>query len=157
MSRPPTRPSARLLKNQDQTALALHLVGVMRDRLAGRDALGQELVDVRPRERVVLGVLQPQLPPPATPPVSGASVVPHEPGVPVDHLPASEIGLSALVEPESPELVLHVRSRYALYVQHAPAHAQQAAYSGLIAESPQPPEPLPDEESFSGDDATHAA
>lgn len=130
---PPTEACAttRNDHNNDQALVAHQLIAAARDRLAGRDPSGQELVDARPRERVVLGVLLPQLPPPNAQRASSASAVPHEPGVPVDQLPVSEMGLSILVSPDSPDVTLRVRSRIALYLQHAPTHAQQAEHSGL--------------------------
>lgn len=117
--------------NNDQALVAHQLIGAARDRLAGRDPSGQELVDVRPRERVVLGVLLPQLPPSNAQPAPSASAVPHEPGVPIDQLPVSEMGLSVLISPDSAQVTLRVQSRIALYLQHAPTHAQQAEHSGL--------------------------
>ena len=87
----------RVAENKDQLRVAEHLIATARDRLAGRDEAGQELVGIRPRERIVLGVLLPQ-PRPLVIAPSSASPVPYEPGVPVDHLPASEMGLTALVE-----------------------------------------------------------
>jgi hypothetical protein len=122
----------RHVHNNDQALVAHHLIDAARDRLAGRDPSGLELVDVRPRERVVLGVLLPQLPPAAAQPASSASPVPYEPGVPIDQQPVSEMGLSVLIDPDSPEVTLHVESQLALYLQHAPTHAQQAAHSGLL-------------------------
>ena len=50
----------RVAQNNDQLRVAEHLIATARDRLAGRDAGGQELAGIRPRERVVLGVLLPQ-------------------------------------------------------------------------------------------------
>ena len=105
----------------------------MRDRLAGRDEGGQELAGIRPRERVVLGVLLPQ-PRPLVMPEGTASPVPYEPGVPVDHLPASEMGLTALIEPDAAEITLRVRATFALYLQHTPRHDQQRLHSGLDAD-----------------------
>lgn len=128
----------RVDRNADQVRLSEHLIDTTRNRLAGRDRQGRRLVDVRPRERVVLGVLSPQLPP-AAPPAPSASDVPSEPGVPIDHLPASEIGLTALVAPTDRSLTLQVRTRFALYLQHAPTHSEQARHSGLEDVDPLPP------------------
>ena len=50
----------RVAQNNDQLRVAEHLIATVRDRLAGRDEGGQELAGIRPRERVVLGVLLPQ-------------------------------------------------------------------------------------------------
>lgn len=120
----------RVAENGDQLRLAEHLIATVRDRLAGRDEGGQELAGIRPRERVVLGVLLPQ-PRPLVAPTASASPVPYEPGVPVDHLPASEMGLTALIEPEADEVKLRVRATFALYLQHTPRHDQQLRHSGL--------------------------
>lgn len=125
----------RQASNSDQVRLAQHLIETARDHLAGRDADGQRLVDVRPRERIVLGVLLPQ-PPPATAPPVTATDVPHEPGVPVDHLPASELGLTALIAPIDPTIKLRVRASFAMYLQHAPLHDEQAQHSGFATNGP---------------------
>jgi len=120
----------RVARNNDQLRVAEHLIATVRDRLAGRDEGGQELAGTRPRERVVLGVLLPQ-PRPLVMPEGAASPVPHEPGVPADHLPASEMGLTALIEPDSAVVTLRVRATFALYLQHTPRHDQQLSHSGL--------------------------
>jgi hypothetical protein len=136
--------SRRLARNTDEAALAGHLIGTARDHLAGRDAAGQQLVDVRPSERIVLGVLPPQPRPPQTQaPI--ASSVPHEPGVPLDHLPASEIGLTALIDPQAVTATLRVRAQFALYLQHAPTHAQQAEHSGIESDAAENYPPIDDE------------
>ncbi len=121
---------SRVAQNNDQLRLAEHLIATARDRLSGRDQGGQELAGVRPRERVVLGVLLPQ-PRPVVISAATPSPVPYEPGVPVDHLPASEMGLTALIEPDSSEVTLRVRTTFALYLQHTPRHDQQVSHSGL--------------------------
>jgi hypothetical protein len=124
----------RVAQNQDQLRLAEHLIGAARDRLSGRDDSGRQLLDIRPRERIVLGVLQPQ-PRPIVMPSSSASAVPREPGVPVDHLPASEMGLTALIETSRDTIALDVTTRFALYLQHFPTHQQQAERSGFADEA----------------------
>ena len=45
----------------------------------------------------------------------------------MDHLPASEMGLSALIKPDAAEITLRVRASFALYLQHTPTHDQQVA------------------------------
>jgi hypothetical protein len=120
----------RVALNEDQHRVVEHLIATARDRLAGRDSDGQELVGIRPRERVVLGVLLPQ-PRPQIIPEGTASPIPYEPGVPVDQLPASEMGLTALIKPDVTEVTLQVRTRFALYLQHTPRHDQQFHHSGL--------------------------
>lgn len=133
---PPLDP--RVAYNAVQTRLAEHLIATTRDRLAGRDDTGIRLVDVRPREHVVLGVLSHQQPPPAAElPPEGE--VPYEPGVPIDRLPASEIGLTALIAPTDTHLRLRISTQFAIYLQHAPTHAEQAEYSGLEDQDPLPP------------------
>ena len=128
----------RVAQNNDQLRVAEHLIATARDRLAGRDEGGQELAGIRPRERVVLGVLLPQ-PRPLVMPEGTASPVPYEPGVPVDHLPASEMGLTALIEPDAAEITLRVRTTFALYLQHTPRHDQQVSHSGLDPADGDPP------------------
>jgi hypothetical protein len=133
------RHAERARRNADQVSLTDHLLTQARDRLAGRDAAGEILLDHRPREQVVLGVLTPQPRPvvdlaPAAP--SGGA--PHEPGVPVDRLPASELGLTALIAPHADQVVLNVRATYALYLQHTPSFEQQAERSGLPSPSDDP-------------------
>jgi hypothetical protein len=129
--------AGRVAQNNDQLRVAEHLIATVRDRLAGRDEGGQELAGIRPRERVVLGVLLPQ-PRPLVIPERTASPVPHEPGVPVDHLPASEMGLTALIGPDVAEVTLRVRATFALYLQHTPRHDQQLSHSGLDTASEDP-------------------
>lgn len=128
----------RAQTNADQTRLAEHLIATTRNRLSGRDESGFRLVDVRPRERVVLGVLSHQ-PAPVIDAISTAADIPHEPGVPIDHLPASEIGLTALINPTDHELRVQVQARFALYLQHAPTHFEQATHSGLEEADELPP------------------
>jgi hypothetical protein len=122
--------ASRVARNNDELRVTEHLIDTARNRLAGRDEAGQELVGARPRERVVLGILLPQ-PRPLVIPEGTASPVPFEPGVPVDNLPASEMGLTALIEADAPLVTLHVRSTFALYLQHTPRHEQQLTHSGL--------------------------
>jgi hypothetical protein len=124
------RTDQRTARNHDQVRLAEHLIQIARDRLAGCDDAGRILVDTRPREHVVLGVLQPQPRPKVMPEVT-ASAVPIEPGVPVDDLPACEMGLTALVQPSGSTIRVDVTARFAMYVQHLPTHEQQAERSGL--------------------------
>ena len=88
----------RVAKNSDHTKLASHLINTARDHLAGRDHSGRHLIDVRPQEQVVLGVLLPQ-PPVRDTATAVAATIPTEPGVSADHLPASEMGLSVLIAP----------------------------------------------------------
>ena len=135
-----TRPGQdiRAERNADQARLAQHLIDTTRDRLAGRDEHGQRLVDVRPRERVVLGVLAPQPPPVALPPPT-VTDMPEEPGVPIDHMPASEMGLTALIVPRNDRIALNIKAHFAVYLQHAPDHAEQAAHSGIEGAEPLPP------------------
>lgn len=148
------RHAHRVAQNNDQLRVAEHLIATARDRLAGRDEAGQELVGIRPRERVVLGVLLPQPRPLLIPPGS-ASPVPYEPGVPVDNLPASEMGLTALVEADATEITLRVRTSFALYLQHTPRHDQQVSHSGLDPAEDEPP--IDERPSEGGPQATEPA
>lgn len=129
----------RVARNKDQVRVAAHLINTVQDRLAGRDEQGQELVGVRPRERIVLGVLLPQ-PRQLITPEGAMSPVPYEPGVPADNLPASEMGLTALVKPEAAVVTLRVRVSFALYLQCAPRYEQQLLHSGLDASADDSPE-----------------
>ena len=124
----------RVAENSDHTKLASHLINTARDHLAGRDHDGQHLIDVRPQEHVVLGVLLPQ-PPVRDTATAVAATIPTEPGVSADHLPASEMGLSVLIEPTdgSDTLRVNVSAEFAMYLQHTPTHAEQAERSGLDA------------------------
>jgi len=125
--------AARVARNADERTLALHLAEVARHRLAGEDAQGQRLVDAQPRERVVLGVLPPRRPEiNLLPPPSGGDLPP-EPGVPVDELPASELGLTCLVSPTAAALVFEVTCRFALYIQQFPSYEEEREFAGHSA------------------------
>jgi hypothetical protein len=146
---PPGRPSAeRVGVHADQERVARHLAEVTRRRLAGEDDDGSEIVARQPREVVVLGVLAPREPEreDAARPEAPTADIPFEPGVPIDQLPSSEIGLTCLVDTDARELTLDMTAAFAVYVPHFPTQAQQAAYlAGAYEKSHRPAEDDDDE------------
>jgi hypothetical protein len=122
----------RVAEHADQERLARRFINVAHERLAGRDPASRRLLGRQPRERVVLGVLAPQVPPTADPPVT-VQDLPAEPGVPVDQLPASELGLTCLVAPATDSLTIEATVRFALYLQHYPTYDEQLRHAALTA------------------------
>jgi hypothetical protein len=120
----------RVAEHADQERLARRFINVAHERLAGRDPASRRLLGRQPRERVVLGVLAPQVPPAADPPVT-VQDLPAEPGVPVDQLPASELGLTCLVAPATDSLTIEATVRFALYLQHYPTYDEQLRHAAL--------------------------
>jgi hypothetical protein len=120
----------RVAEHADQERLARRFIHVAHQRLAGRDPGSRRLLGRQPRERVVLGVLAPQDPPTADPPVT-VQDLPAEPGVPVDQLPASELGLTCLVAPAADSLTIEATVRFALYLQHYPTYDEQLRHAAL--------------------------
>ena len=120
----------RVAAHADQERLVRRFIDVSHERLAGRDPGARRLLSRQPRERVVLGVLAPQDPPSVEPPVV-AQDLPAEPGVPVDQMPASEFGLTCLLEPAEDSLTVDVSIRYALYLQHYPTYEEQLRHAAL--------------------------
>ena len=128
----------RVAEHADQERLARRFINVAHERLAGRDPASRRLLGRQPRERVVLGVLAPQVPPAADPPVT-VQDLPAEPGVPVDQLPASELGLTCLVAPATDSLTIEATVRFALYLQHYPTYDEQLRHAALTAGHDDPP------------------
>ncbi|WP_203919655.1 hypothetical protein [Rugosimonospora africana] len=122
----------RVAAHADQERLVRRFIDVSHQRLAGRDRESFRLRGRQPRERVVLGVLLPQ-DPPATELSVSAGDLPVEPGVPVDQLPASEFGLTCLVEPKDEQLTVDVNVRFAVYRQHYPTFEEQSEHAALLA------------------------
>ena len=122
----------RVAEHADQERLARRFINVAHERLAGRDPASRRLLGRQPRERVVLGVLAPQVPPAADPPAT-VQDLPAEPGVPVDQLPASELGLTCLVAPATDSLTIEATVRFALYLQHYPTYDEQLRHAALTA------------------------
>ncbi len=122
----------RVAAHADQERLVRRFIDVSHERLAGRHTAAHRLLGRQPRERVVLGVLAPQDPPPPEVPVV-ARDLPAEPGVPVDQLPASEFGLTCLVQPKDGRLTVNVKVRLALYLQHYPTYQEQFEHAALLA------------------------
>ena len=127
----------RVAEHADQERLARRFINVAHERLAGRDPASRRLLGRQPRERVVLGVLAPQVPPAADPPVT-VQDLPAEPGVPVDQLPASELGLTCLVAPATDSLTIEATVRFALYLQHYPTYDEQLRHAALTASHDDP-------------------
>ena len=122
----------RVAAHADQERLVRRFIDISHERLAGRDPGARRLRGRQPRERVVLGVLAPQDPPVVDQPVV-AQDLPAEPGVPVDQLPASEFGLTCLVEPSEEYLTVDVNLHVALYLQHFPTYEEQFKHAALVA------------------------
>lgn len=131
------RYARRVAQHADQERLARRFIHVAHERLAGRDPASRRLLGRQPRERVVLGVLAPQDPPTADPPVT-VQDLPAEPGVPVDQLPASELGLTCLVAPTTDSLTIEATVRFALYLQHYPTYDEQLRHAALAADHDDP-------------------
>lgn len=114
----------RAARLSDQEAVARHLAAAVRDRLAGDDSRGEVIVGREPTEVVVLGVLDPRdtLPQPASRPD-----LPDEPGVPVDILPPSEMGVTVWVDLGigRDEACFEVTASFAMYLPEFPTWAQQ--------------------------------
>lgn len=132
---------ARLARHSDQEKLVRHLSTAMRSRLAGADEQGRVLYDKQPREVIVLGVLPPRREPVELPHPELAA----EPGVPIDTLPPSEMGVSILLAADDDTLKFTVQCSFALYLQQFPTQAQQLEY--LTAGSDDPP---PEQDSRKG-------
>jgi hypothetical protein len=64
--------------------------------------------------------------------------LPAEPGVPVDQLPASELGLTCLVAPAADSLTIEATVRFALYLQHYPTYEEQFRHAALTADDYDP-------------------
>lgn len=117
----------RAASSADQETLVRHLADVVRGRLAGSDQHGQQIVGREPTELVVLGVLDPRdnLPPPPSRPD-----LPDEPGVPVDVLPPSEMGVTVWVDPpaDAAQVCFDVTASFAVYLPMLPTWDQQQAW-----------------------------
>ena len=85
----------RAQRAADQEAVARHLIEAVRRRFAGEDAVMARAVGWEPDERLVLGVLDPREPPFQAP---SNPDLPEEPGVPIDVLPPSELGVTVWIE-----------------------------------------------------------
>jgi len=126
-----TKHAHRVAAAADQERLARRFIDVSHERLAGRDPGARRLLGRQPRERVVLGVLPAQDPPQPDAPIV-AQDLPAEPGIPVDRLPASEFGLTCLVEPQEEHLRVDASVRFALYLQHYPTYEEQVQHAALV-------------------------
>jgi hypothetical protein len=117
--------TTRAERAADQETVARHLVEAVRQRFAGEDitrAAGWE-----PNERVVLGVLDPRESPLAPP---SHPDLPDEPGVPVDVLPPSELGVTVWVD--APGGATHaefdVDVSFSMYLPEYPTWPEQRAW-----------------------------
>lgn len=123
----------RAARHADEESLVRHLAEVTRRRLAGEDEEGRVIRGQQPRERIVLGVLPPRDPERAAVNITadGTGDIQFEPGVPIDQLPSSEMGLTCLVDPKEDSLELSIGATFALYIQHFPSHLEQVHYLTL--------------------------
>ena len=119
--------SARAERAADQEAVARHLVEAVRRRFAGEDAHMARAVGWEPNERVVLGVLDPREPPLPAP---SHPDLPDEPGVPVDVLPPSELGVTVWVDTPEGATRAHfdVAIDFSVYVPEYPTWVEQRAW-----------------------------
>jgi len=109
---------------RDQEAVARHLIEVVRRRFAGEDEPRTRIVGREPSEIVVLGVLDPREPPFEAP---SHPDLPDEPGVPIDILPPSELGVTVWVDaPDSAtQLRFSVAGRFSMYLPEYPTWEEQ--------------------------------
>jgi hypothetical protein len=120
----------------DQESVARHLIEVIRRRFAGEDEKLARIVGREPSEIVVLGVLDPREPLFETP---SHPDLPDEPGVPIDVLPPSELGLTVWVD--APEGATHlsfsVEGGFSMYLPEYPTWEEQrrAVAPGVDAEA----------------------
>ena len=141
----------RAERTEDQEAVARHLVEVVRSRFAGEDESLARIVGREPNEVVVLGVLDPREPPIEAP---SHPDLPDEPGVPIDILPPSELGVTVWVDAQKDATHLHfdIDVTFSMYLPEYPTWAEQR--SSMAADAIDPgDEPEADDEDLSvGDD-----
>ena len=118
----------RIQRAGDQEAVARHLIETVRRRFAGEDAAMARAVGWEPDERVVIGILdprEPRFPPPSHPDL------PEEPGVPVDVLPPSELGVTVWVELPAGSTHAHfdVDVSFSVYLPEYPTWDEQQAWA----------------------------
>ena len=114
----------RAARATDQETVARHLVNAVRAHFAGETDELAHIVRREPNEIVVLGVLDPREPPLPAPVHPD---LPDEPGVPVDVLPPSELGVTVWVDtPDHADRVcFDVDIAFAAYVPVYPTWAEQ--------------------------------
>lgn len=119
--------NTRASRAADQEAVARHLVEAVRRRFAGEDADMARAVGWEPNERVVLGVLDPREPPLPAP---SHPDLPDEPGVPVDVLPPSELGVTVWVDAPKDATHAHfdVDIDFSVYLPEYPTWTEQRSW-----------------------------
>jgi hypothetical protein len=135
----------------DQEAVARHLVEAVRTRFAGEDPAVSRIVGREPNEVVVLGVLDPREPPIEAP---SHPDLPDEPGVPIDVLPPSELGVTVWVDAplDASHVEFDVDAAFSMYLPEYPTWAEQRrAMTGGVADPEDQPE-ADDEDLAVGDD-----
>lgn len=117
---PPTREQVA----HDQEAVARHLIAAVRRRFSGEAPGLERIFKTDPAQHVVLGVLDPVEPPFAPP---AHPDLPDEPGVPVDVLPPSEIGVTVWLDvpPDTTEVNFDIDIDFALYLPVFPTWEEQ--------------------------------
>lgn len=115
--------SERANRAADQERVARHLTEGVRQRFSGKTH--RRIVGREPNEIVVIGVLDPRDPAPAEPPHHPD--IPDEPGVPIDILPPSELGVTVWVDSpdDAPGIDFEVDVVFALYIPEYPTWAEQ--------------------------------
>lgn len=120
---PPTREQLA----HDQEAVARHLIAAVHRRFSGQAPGLERIFKTDPAQHVVLGVLDPveaPFAPPAHPDL------PDEPGVPVDVLPPSEIGVTVWLDvpPDTTEVTFDVDLDFTMYLPAFPTWEEQTTW-----------------------------
>lgn len=149
---PPTREQLA----HDQEAVARHLIAAVRRRFSGEAPDLERIFKTDPAQHVVLGVLDPVEPPFAPP---AHPDLPDEPGVPVDVLPPSEIGVTVWLDAaaDAAEVTFDVDIDFAVYLPVFPTWEEQTTWmTGARAadlEEASPEVRTDDDDQAVGDDA----
>lgn len=149
---PPTREQLA----HDQEAVARHLIAAVRRRFSGEAPDLERIFKTDPAQHVVLGVLDPVEPPFAPP---AHPDLPDEPGVPVDVLPPSEIGVTVWLDAVvgAREITFDVDIDFAVYLPVFPTWEEQTTWmTGARAadlEEASPEVRTDDDDQAVGDDA----
>ncbi len=141
----------------DQEAVARHLIASVRRRFSGQAPGLERIFKTDPAQHVVLGVLDPVEPPFAPP---AHPDLPDEPGVPVDVLPPSEIGVTVWLDVPSTtaEVTFDVDIDFTMYLPVFPTWEEQNTWmTGARAadlDEASPEVRVDDDDQAIGDDAT---